>query len=221
MIYVGTSGWMYDWNEGGSLEWYVKNSNLNAVELNMSFYRFPYRNQVKGWSKYSLRWAVKVNRYITHVKKLNDLDSFRKFMELMEGLKPDFYLFQLPPSFKFNEENLEKVKKFSSFLGKRMAIEFRDKEWYERGIDINSVIVSIDSPIGTYIVNNVGIIYLRFHGRKEWYSYNYSEGELREIALKVKELKPEKVYLFFNNNHNMLENARLMMRIMKEVISPA
>jgi len=90
-----------------------------------------------------------------------------------------------------------------------MAIEFRDKEWYERGIDINSVIVSIDSPIGTYIVNNVGIIYLRFHGRKEWYSYNYSEGELREIALKVKELKPEKVYLFFNNNHNMLENARL------------
>ncbi|MFP3209319.1 MAG: DUF72 domain-containing protein, partial [Nitrososphaeria archaeon] len=35
--YVGTSGWSYAWNPDG-LEWYVRNSGLNAVELNSSFY---------------------------------------------------------------------------------------------------------------------------------------------------------------------------------------
>ncbi|RLF12723.1 MAG: DUF72 domain-containing protein, partial [Thermoprotei archaeon] len=37
-VYIGTSGWLYDWNLDGSLDWYVKNSGLNAVELNASFY---------------------------------------------------------------------------------------------------------------------------------------------------------------------------------------
>jgi len=48
---VGTSGWLYDWNEGGDLRWYVENSGLNAIELNASFYRFPFPSQVKGWSR--------------------------------------------------------------------------------------------------------------------------------------------------------------------------
>ena len=42
-VYVGTSGWMYPWNLGRSLEWYVNHSGLNAVELNASFYRIPRR----------------------------------------------------------------------------------------------------------------------------------------------------------------------------------
>ncbi|RLE86352.1 MAG: DUF72 domain-containing protein, partial [Thermoprotei archaeon] len=50
-IYVGTSGWLYDWNIGGNLEWYVKFSSLNTVELNASFYRFPFRNQVRSWAR--------------------------------------------------------------------------------------------------------------------------------------------------------------------------
>ena len=61
-FFVGTSGWMYDWNEESSLDWYVKNSRLNAIELNASFYRFPFPNQVKHWAVAgkSLSWAVKV-----------------------------------------------------------------------------------------------------------------------------------------------------------------
>ncbi|MEM4061454.1 MAG: DUF72 domain-containing protein, partial [Desulfurococcaceae archaeon] len=27
-VYVGTSGWLYDWNEGASLDWYVEESGL-------------------------------------------------------------------------------------------------------------------------------------------------------------------------------------------------
>ena len=38
-IFVGTSGWLYDWNLGSSLDWYAEFSGLNAVELNASFYK--------------------------------------------------------------------------------------------------------------------------------------------------------------------------------------
>jgi len=217
MIYVGTSGWMYDWNEGQSLEWYVNHSGLNAVELNMSFYRFPSPNQVKRWKKYKIVWSVKVNRYITHVKRLKDVESWERFQKLMDELNPRFYLFQMPPTFKFNEENVRRVKEFEKILGKRMAIEFRDVEWYENLPDFEATVVSIDSPIGTYIVKTSDTVYLRLHGREEWYIYEYSENELRELAEKIAKLSPTDVFVFFNNDHWMLENARLMKKILEEV----
>jgi uncharacterized protein YecE (DUF72 family) len=48
--FVGTSGWFYSWNPEGSFDWFVTNSGLNAVELNMSFYRYGYPNMVRGWA---------------------------------------------------------------------------------------------------------------------------------------------------------------------------
>ena len=33
-VYVGTSGWAYAWNRGGSLAWFVEQSGLNAIEVN-------------------------------------------------------------------------------------------------------------------------------------------------------------------------------------------
>ncbi|MFZ8792916.1 MAG: hypothetical protein ACO2O2_03370 [Acidilobaceae archaeon] len=40
-LYAGTSGWLYDWNLGGSLEWYAR-------ELSSSFYRIPSSSQVRS-----------------------------------------------------------------------------------------------------------------------------------------------------------------------------
>lgn len=218
MIYIGTSGWVYDWNDGGNLEWYVKHSGLNAVELNMSFYRYPLLNQVKGWKKYNLVWSVKVNRYITHVKRLKDVESWERFERVLMELNPRFYLFQMPPTFKFNEENLMRVKKFEKLVGDKMAIEFRDPEWYKHLSNLKCTVVSIDSPIGTYIVNTSGTVYLRLHGKDEWYMYDYSEEELRDIAEMVVNLKPNDVFIFFNNDHWMLENARLMKKILEKMV---
>lgn len=219
MIYVGTSGWMYDWNEGGSLEWYVKNSGLNVVELNMSFYRFPYKNQIIGWKKYNITWSVKVNRYITHVKRLKDVESWKKFRDLFEPLNPRFYLFQMPPNFKFSNENVQRVKRFEELVGEKMAIEFRDPSWYQNLPDLKSTLVSIDSPIGTYLVNTSGIVYLRLHGKDNWYMYEYSEEELKDLAKKIVSLKPKEIFVFFNNDHWMLENARLMKKILEDIIN--
>ncbi len=219
-IYIGTSGWMYSWNPKRSLDWYVKNSGFNAVELNASFYKFPTSKQVSSWKKYnSIRWVIKVNRMITHVKRLSDIEIWRKFEEVTRDLNPDYYLFQMPPSFKFKEENLNRVRKFENEVGNKMAIEFRDPEWYRRKLDLKVTVVSIDSPIGVYLVNTSGTIYLRMHGRENWYFYEYKEKELTEIAYRILEQNPDKVYIFFNNDLWMLENGKKMMEIMKSVIT--
>jgi len=52
------------------------------------------------------------------------------------------------------------------------------------------------------------------HGRENWYSHNYTKEELKEIADKIEEINPKKVYIFFNNNHNMLLNAQLMKKLL-------
>jgi len=74
-IYVGTSGWMYPWNKGRSLDWYVKESGLNSVELNSSFYRFPYKNQIKSWidKGSAIKWSIKVHKSISHTHRLNKM----------------------------------------------------------------------------------------------------------------------------------------------------
>jgi len=38
-VFVGKSGWYYDWNENKNLDWFIQNSGLNTVELNASYYR--------------------------------------------------------------------------------------------------------------------------------------------------------------------------------------
>src|SRR3989337_1784880 len=100
--FVSTSGWSYDWNEQETLDWYVAESGLNAIELNFSFYRSPTSRMAASWADRgrSLRWAVKVNRFITHIYRLDRraIESWKKFREAFKLLEPniDFYLFQLP-----------------------------------------------------------------------------------------------------------------------------
>ncbi|RLE86881.1 MAG: DUF72 domain-containing protein [Thermoprotei archaeon] len=226
-VYVGTSGWMYDWNRGGSLDWYVRFSGLNAVELNASFYRFPFPSQVSSWARkgVKLRWAIKVHRSITHRRRLTPqaLEVWARFRERFKPLDHliDFYLFQLPPSFQATETNIERVKSFAraAGLGHRMAIEFRHESWFnEETVDIcreiSATVVSVDSPMGTWIRSSNGIVYLRMHGRSAWYAHDYSGEELEEVAEGVLSLEPSKVYVFFNNDHWMLGNAREMLRIL-------
>jgi uncharacterized protein YecE (DUF72 family) len=54
------------------------------------------------------------------------------------------------------------------------------------------------------------------HGRTEWYAHLYSFEELKEVAERILNIKPEKAYVFFNNDHAMLENSRKMLSILKE-----
>jgi len=230
-IYIGTSGWYYNWNKDKTLDWYVANTGFNIIELNASFYRFPFPNQIKSWAKKSknLRWIVKVNRIITHLYRFNKnaILTFKKFIKLFEPLNDfiDFYLFQLPPSFKTNKNIilknfLSKIKRIKNIKNK-ILIEYRNKEWFsEEWVkwteNLNCIFVSVDSPMfSPFIAKTKDIIYLRMHGRQNWYAYNYKENELSEIKNKIVKLEPKKFYILFNNDE-MFKNGKQMKEIMEK-----
>jgi len=232
-FFIGTSGFMYNWNPDG-LEWYLKNSNLNSLELNMPFYRFPFPSMVTSWAKKTkevkkdFRWVIKVNRLVTHIFKFNNkaFSTWKKFEKIFSPLDEfiSFYLFQLPPSMSIKAKSriTEFIKKTN--LRERFALEAREKSWFSKeGIDFaknnNITFVSVDSPTFTQLPREVfcvnGNIYLRMHGRSEWYSHNYSDNELKEVLQKIIVKKPKNVYIFFNNNHEMLENAQKLKNLVE------
>ncbi|MEO0114906.1 MAG: DUF72 domain-containing protein [candidate division WOR-3 bacterium] len=225
-VFVGTSGWYYDWNIDSTLDWYIANSGLNSIELNASFYRFPFPNQIKTWAKKGkgLRWAVKVNRLITHTFKFSERGeaTWQRFVELFKPLDDfiDFYLFQLPPNYtpKAIGRLTDFIKKIK--LAKRFALEPRNDQWFDPAMldwakELNITWVSIDAPeFPNTIYKTTDKVYLRMHGRTGWYSHNYSDAELKEIVSRVRAVKPKAVYVYFNNNHNMLKNAQKMYKIL-------
>ena len=227
-IFVGTSGWAYPWNTGGNLDWYISESGLNAVELNMSFYRLPFERMIDSWSVKGkpLRWVVKVNRMITHVYKFSAeaLKFWDKFFNLFKPLDSliDFYLFQLPPSTRPVAASLIADFISSINLKGRVAFEARNIEWFNEAYikwaeNLEAVFVSVDCPklpLNIYNVN--GLVYVRMHGRSAWYTHYYSEAELKEVSERILKTKPDKVYVFFNNDKGMLENAQSMLQILRE-----
>jgi len=46
------------------------------------------------------------------------------------------------------------------------------------------------------------------------FNKKFGKEKLKEIADKIEEINPKKVYIFFNNNHNMLLNAQLMKKLL-------
>jgi len=172
-VYVGTSGWSYDWNIGHSLDWYINESQLNAIELNMSFYRFPYLNMVKSWATKGtqLAWVVKVHRSITHFQKLSEpaVESFQRFKKLFTPLEEliHYYLLQLPPSF----TDITALEQFIEKTGtEKLAIEFRHptlftNELIEWGKKHGILLVSIDAPGLPRTIMSQTVVYERIHGR--------------------------------------------------------
>lgn len=75
------------------------------------------------------------------------------------------------------------------------------------------ILVSVDSPDYRDRIFPGKIVYMRMHGREGWYSYNYSQKEIRETVGEISIFGPEKVYVYFNNDHNKLENARIDLEV--------
>lgn len=110
-------------------------TRLPIVEINNTFYRMPNAAAVAGWRAEvpdSFRFAVKVPRRISHLKRLRDCaEDFSFLLDTLGGLAPCLgsLLVQLPPHAKCDEATL------ASFLrhvpdGVRIAFEFRNESWH-------------------------------------------------------------------------------------------
>ena len=218
-VFVGTCGWSYGWNKGKNLDWYLENSCLDAVELNASFYRFPYRNQITGWARKGtgLRWCIKVHRFISHQYRFNDTarEIWQQFLDLYRPLDPvtDRYLFQAPPSMKTSERL---ISFFDGLPGlEKCVLEIRNRELLLDDTACRKLreyvpLVSVDSPDARNRIFAGDLVYMRMHGRDDWYRHDYSSRELEETAGLIRGTGAGIAYIFFNNNHSMLENAQRM-----------
>ena len=83
-VRIGTSGWHYQhWRknfyppgEAPSLARYTE--RFDTVEINNSFYRLPSAETFQAWRDKSppeFLFAVKASRFITHMKKLTNLNG--------------------------------------------------------------------------------------------------------------------------------------------------
>src|SRR3982750_1075880 len=120
-IHVGCSGWVYrHWRgifypEGlPQKRWFERYAEeFDTVEINASFYRLPLASTFEGWRNKAppgFRYAVKVNRFITHMKKLLDCaEAADQFIALARPLGETLgpLLYQLPPSLKLDLARLE------------------------------------------------------------------------------------------------------------------
>lgn len=119
--YIGTSGWHYDdWRGRFYPEKLVKAKwfefyagHFATVELNNNFYRLPSEDAFSAWrdsSPADFTFAVKVSRFITHIKRLKDAgEAADKFITRAELLSDKLgpFLYQLPPNMHRNDGVLE------------------------------------------------------------------------------------------------------------------
>lgn len=224
MVYIGTSGYIYEhWGCGifypedlpqnKRLEYYCR--HLDSVELNVSFYRLPAVNAFKGWYKRTpriFRFALKGSRYITHVKRLRapteNLDIFfSRAKELKEKLS--VVLWQLAPQTKIN---LERLEHFVTVLKKkapcRQVFEFRHPSWFCSSVydilkNADMAICIADYPECSKNAPDIAsFLYLRRHGTGgQLYGGCYSEEQLQHDAKFIK-LKKKDCYIYFNNDAN-------------------
>ena len=72
---------------------------------------------------------------------------------------------------------------------------------------------SIDAPkLPKKVVSTSDTVYLRLHGKKEWYSYIYTKSELQNIIRKIKNVGAKKNYIYLNNDHGMLLNGQFLLQ---------
>jgi uncharacterized protein YecE (DUF72 family) len=148
-FYLGTSGFSYDeWKHGVFYPEGLKNremltyysGQLNSVEINYTFRRFPTEKSLAAWRELAqdgFVFTLKANQRITHFKRLDDVDEdVREFLDRGKALgdRLGCVLFQCPPNLAYDQQLIERFVGYlpPSGPGKpRFAMEFRHPSWFE------------------------------------------------------------------------------------------
>jgi len=224
-VWIGCSGWNYAHWRGGVfyparcparrwLPYYA--DRFDTVEVNSSFYRLPRRDAVARWADQTppgFVFAVKVSRYVTHVKRLREVDVhlpllLERIAPLADAGKLGPLLWQLPPTFVRDDERLsEALAAFPPVV--RHAVEFRHESWFaprplELLADHGVALVVGDRPGAPGPDRpepTAGFSFVRFHHGMRGRRGNYSDAELAEWAHTLRAWgRRGDVYAYFNND---------------------
>ena len=221
-VWVGTSGWQYrDWRGRFYPERLAVRSWLEAyaaafatVESNNAFYRLPERRTFEDWAARTpddFVMAVKVSRFLTHVKRLAEPDEpVERFVDRARGLgrKLGPALLQLPPQLRVDTVSLQAT--LDAFPpGVRVAVEFRHPSWFTD--EVRAILTDRGAALcltdrrgpQTPMWRTADWTYVRFHQGRARPRPAYGRAALATWARRLAETwQPgEDVYAFFNNDH--------------------
>jgi uncharacterized protein YecE (DUF72 family) len=234
-VHVGCSGWVYPhWRE----RFYPKGvpqrrwlahyaDHFDTVEINNTFYRLPKQTAVEGWVEQSpseFTFAVKVSRYMTHVKRLTMVETgLKRFYEPLEPLvssgKLGPLLWQFPENFHRDLDRLSGA--LEALPAGRHAFEFRHDSWFSeevyallRGHGAALVIGDESSRwVKTPHVRTTDWTYVRFHHGAHGRRGNYSASEIDSWGRRISQWRRDtEVFAYFNNDWEgyAVRNAKLL-----------
>ncbi len=222
MIWIGTSGWQYkDWRgkfypstlpQRLWLEHYA--AGFATVEVNNAFYRLPERHTFQQWRERTpsdFCVAVKMSRYLTHIKRLNDpQEPVARFFDRADALGDRLgpVLLQLPPTLKENVAALDAVLKL--FPGQvRAAVEPRHGSWFtgelRRVLERHNAALCwadrLGRPLGP-LWRTADFGYLRLHEGRATPRPRYGQRALQSWAQRIGSefADTDAVFVYFNND---------------------
>jgi len=246
-IRVGCSGWNYKhWRDGvfypprcaprNWLRFYAR--HFDTVEINMTFYRLPRATSVARWvaeSPADFLFAVKASRYITHIKRLQDVEPnlailYERIAPLLASPKMGPLLWQLPPTFRRDDERLARA--LAAFPPRqRHCVEFRHASWFAADVmallrERNVALVIGDRPqVHPFQTEELTADYtfVRFHGGTRGSNGNYNHEELEVWAARLRDWSRRvEVFTYFNNDWEgyAIENALHLKRLLGQPVEP-
>jgi len=234
-IRIGCSGWNYaHWRNGVFypprcpprrwLSFYSE--HFDTVEVNTTFYRLPATASVARWvdeTPAGFTFAVKVSRYITHVKRLVDVPQhlpllYDRIAPLVSSFKLGPFLWQLPPTFACDLDRLAAALA-ALHDGHRHAFEFRHPSWFCDEVyallrEHQVALVVGDRPeVHAFQAHELTADFtlVRFHAGSRGRNGNYSHRELDEWVERLRRWsRTAAVFAYFNNDWEgyAIENAR-------------
>ncbi len=216
-LYVGTSGWSYTiWKP----DFYPKNvasknflkyyaTQLSAVEVNYTFRSRLSEKAATGWMADvgpDFRFALKANQYITHIKRLKDVEEpLQRFLPTLQPLGTQLgpVLFQLPPNLK---ADVALLRDFLALLPRnfKAALELRHESWFcdevygalrERNA---ALCVAETEKLATPEVRTASYIYFRFR------QPSYGPEELKALEERIARSVADglETYAFFKHEED-------------------
>ncbi|STX49953.1 Protein of uncharacterised function DUF72 [Legionella busanensis] len=239
-INVGCSGWFY-WHWRGKFypedmptkSWFNHYSeHFKTVELNAPFYSWPTLANVTTWQRQAGRkkfiYTVKVCELITHIKRFTDTTTlvcdFGYIADLLQA-RMGCFLYQLPPSFHYTPERLHNIVTQLD-IRRRNVIEFRHISWWNEDVytafrEMGIIFCSCSGPnLPDELISTTDEVYIRFHGKKKWYLYDYSDDELLVWAERISQSGAKRIWAYFNNDGEgyAIHNAQTFIKALKKII---
>ena len=242
-IYLGTSGWAYkEWGklffpkevpQREHLSYLAR--HFNSVEINASFYRLQPPKNFENWrgaTPEDFCFAVKVSRYITHIKRMKAVRAaWRKFYKTTLPLKGKQgpFLIQFPENFHGGAENEKRLGAFFKASAKdgkfRMAAEFRHESCFTESMrellerhQIATVIANSSKYPTAPWEPTADFVYMRLHGPRRLFGSPYSDKQLKDLADRTRRFVKQgrDVYIYFNNDMhaNAAANAQVLQKML-------